>query len=77
MTQQSHKFWMVWSPQGRSPTYQHLSRWDADFEARRLAEKNPGCQFFVLKAVHGFQRPTAEALPIVIKGKHPDAEIPF
>lgn len=50
-----HGFWMVWSPEGRSPTVAHPYRSDADQEARRLAEENPGRHFFVLQSVEGYK----------------------
>ncbi len=45
------RFWMVWNPQGRAPTYRHNSRAAADAEASRLSSANPGRVFVVLKAV--------------------------
>ena len=47
------RFWMVWNPHGRAPTYRHYSRASADSEAARLAARNPGAVFFVLKMVGG------------------------
>jgi hypothetical protein len=47
-------FWLVWSPQGNSPTHQHETRQLADREAERLARTNPGRYFIVLQAVSGF-----------------------
>lgn len=43
-------FWMVWSPNGRAPTYQHSSADSAEREVERLARANPGQAFFVLMA---------------------------
>jgi hypothetical protein len=48
---QIDKFWMVYSPQGRAPTYQHGTPNDAKKEAERLAALSPGQQFFVLEAI--------------------------
>ena len=45
------RFYMVWSPQGRAPTYRHRTYHDAKTEARRLARLNPGGQFIVLGAL--------------------------
>lgn len=42
-------FWVVWCPQGSSPTVKHLSRAEATREAERLAAKHPGHEFFVLR----------------------------
>ncbi len=58
------KFWFVWNPNGRAPSYHHASRQSADEEAKRLAEKNPGHQFIVLKSVGGFEAPRPDVRPI-------------
>ena len=71
------KFWMIWSPQGRAPTYQHTSRVSADTEADRLAKANPGSEFFVLKAVGGRTASEPEVQQINITNKQWDDGIPF
>lgn len=53
MVEPRTKFWMVWCPQGGPPTVRHGSRESAEAEATRLAGKNPGREFFILKAVGG------------------------
>lgn len=62
MTENVEKFWMVWNPNGRAPTYRHDSKESATREAERLARANPEQTFIVLKAVGGFicriQEPT-------------------
>lgn len=46
------KFWLVWCPTGlRPPSHRHDTEESAEREARRLAELNPGRQFFVLAAL--------------------------
>lgn len=52
-THAARRFWMVWNPHGRAPTYKHFSRADAEKEAERLAHNNPSQSFYVLKAVGG------------------------
>lgn len=47
---ETERFWLVWSPEGGSPTYRHAVRSSAVNEAERLARKAPGRQFFVLEA---------------------------
>lgn len=47
----SKKFWLVWSPQGRAPTYQHDTMMSAANEAERLAKQCPGAQFHVLEMI--------------------------
>ncbi len=44
-------FWFVWNPDGRSPTFRHLSEDNAVTEAERLARLNPGETFVVLESV--------------------------
>ena len=47
------KFWMVYSPQGKSPpSVRHETKKLAYAEASRLAGILPGHDFYVLKAVH-------------------------
>lgn len=45
------EFFMVWNPQGRSPTHRHDEFELAEREAKRLAELCPGQEFFILQAV--------------------------
>ena len=44
-------FWLVWNPDGRSPTHKHPSESSAINEAERLARFNPGATFIVLESV--------------------------
>lgn len=44
-------FWLVWNPNGHSPTCKHPTRDSADHEAARLARLNPGQVFYVLEPV--------------------------
>lgn len=41
-------FWLVWNEYGRSPTFKHPYKEDAEGEAARLALANPGSEFHVL-----------------------------
>lgn len=43
-----HDFYVVWNPQGRTPTYKHSTEELARTEAERLARNNPGQQFYVM-----------------------------
>ena len=45
------KFWLVWNPSRHKPVRQHTSLNVAVEEAKRLAEKHPGQQFFILRAI--------------------------
>lgn len=47
-------FWMVWSPQGDSPTVRHATSQKAATEAGRLAHCHPGKEFYVLEATESF-----------------------
>jgi len=48
---QDVKFWMVWNPNRRVPTYRHATEHGATQEAERLAALNPGERFYVLVAL--------------------------
>ena len=48
------RFWLVWRSGGSAPTFKHFSKEEAEKEAGRLALKEPGAVFFVVKAVSGF-----------------------
>ncbi|MEL6362376.1 MAG: hypothetical protein AAFR21_14965 [Pseudomonadota bacterium] len=59
------KFWFVWNPQGNNPRHMHGSKESAEAEARRLAQKNRGQQFFVLRSVSGFTVELPPPPPII------------
>ncbi len=44
------KFWMVWNPSGRAPTFKHETEVQAEGEAKRLASLHRGQSFFILEA---------------------------
>lgn len=44
-------FWIVWNPQGRTPTKMHSTRDKAVREAERLARINKSERFIVLQSV--------------------------
>lgn len=44
-------FYLVWNPQGHSPTHKHDTQHDAEHEAQRLARLNPEQTFFVLEPI--------------------------
>lgn len=46
-------FYMVWRGGGLNPTVRHENIDKAREEARRLAQSEPGIEFFVLRAVEG------------------------
>lgn len=74
---QTEKFWMVWSPQGSRPTRRHYTRESADTEASRLANANPGTEFFTLKAVQGVVADKPRLRLIKFNKYDPTSEIPF
>lgn len=53
-------FFLVWNPEGRSPTYRHATIGEATKEAERLAAKHPGT-FFVLAVVGSARMTTLES----------------
>lgn len=44
-------FWVVWNPGHGNPSMRHSSDKEARGEAERLAERNPGQKFYVLRGV--------------------------
>lgn len=44
-------FWLVWEPQNGYTKNRHGYQPDAKIEAERLAERNPGKEYFVLQAL--------------------------
>lgn len=44
-------FYLVWNPQAGTPTYRHETEDSAISEAKRLAAKNPGQEFFVMASI--------------------------
>ena len=67
-------FWMVWSPQGDSPTMRHATRDAADAEAERLAKANTGRQFYVLLSTTMYEanvvRRVELTLPLALQVNH-------
>ncbi len=57
-------FWMVWDPQGRSPSHRHSSRDAAEAEAKRLAAMVPEHSFVVLEALHAYRVKRPEPPPV-------------
>lgn len=53
-------FWMVWNPEGHSPTFRHREETSAVTEADRLARANPGQMFIVLMAVRAVRKTDTE-----------------
>lgn len=50
-----HKFWLVWNPNGRAPTYRHLTAESAKQEAARLARSNHSDTFCVMECIGAVQ----------------------
>jgi hypothetical protein len=53
-------FWLVWGENTLSVTNKHLNRGSAEAEALRLAEQNPGGNFFVVEPVVRFRKVSVE-----------------
>lgn len=47
-------YWLVHNPTRAAPSIRHTSADDATTEARRLAQKQPGETFYVLKVVYAY-----------------------
>lgn len=79
MAEDRVKFWMVWAPAGRAPTYKHHSKESAVLEAQRLAKLNPNSDFYVLKAVGGAvaESPAVKPIQMVAQREPLDKDIPF
>ena len=45
------RFWMVWNPGNRAPSFKHKTQDAAKQEAERLAKLHPGKEFVVLQSV--------------------------
>lgn len=73
------KFWVVWNPEGRSPTYRHFTKKSAQDEAERLANQCPGQTFTVLAAVDAYRAEVSPAKAVKIARPKPEADdgIPF
>lgn len=78
------RFYMVWNPHGRAPTYRHPTYQVAKEEARRLARENPGNRFIVLGALsfHATRDPVEDhefigSLTIPQQPEYDDPDVPF
>lgn len=49
-------FWVVWCPSGGPPRKRYDFEPDAVREAARLANQEPGTEFFVLRSTHHVKR---------------------
>jgi hypothetical protein len=47
--------YIVWNPAGENPQKQHDSCEEARREAKRLADKNKGSVFFILRAIESIE----------------------
>jgi hypothetical protein len=56
-------FWFVWSKHGHLPRVTHHTEAAAVREAERLARKNPGRKFIVLRAEHKLSLPAEQKEP--------------
>ncbi len=65
-------FWLVWNPNGKSPTYRHHSEASAVAESERLASAYPGETFIVLESICG--RRVDNMLCIVMRS---GSDVPF
>ena len=68
------RFFMVWNPTGRPPSYKHRDRDSAEAEAQRLALQNPGQKFVVMASLCEYTK--VEIQKTMHRGKFED-DIPF
>lgn len=66
-------FWLVWCEDGGEPRAKHLTHEVALAEAKRLADRNPGHRFFVMRPVHFAIRQA----PVVVQEITDDDMVPF
>jgi hypothetical protein len=74
------EFWMVYGEGCGAPTYKHDTADSARQEAARLAERNPGTAFYVLKARYAVQanKPQPTGWKLTKRRTDPDDDgIPF
>lgn len=75
------KFWMVWNPTRRPPSFRHMTKTAARDEAKRLSSQTPGELFIVLAAVDAFLSPIGPVANVPLRKATADeildSEIPF
>jgi hypothetical protein len=49
-------FYLVWNPEGHSPTHRHDTQDEAEREAKRLARLCPEHTFFVLQPISAMKK---------------------
>jgi len=67
-------FWMVYGDGQGAPTAKHASRGIAETEAKRLARRNPGIEFFVLETISRAKKYDVE---LVRLDRRLEDELPF
>lgn len=48
-------FYIIYSPQGGAPHKQHITIKEAEEEAKRLASKNQGREFIIMRSQWGYK----------------------
>lgn len=54
MNEQNQPFFLIWNPDGKSPTVKHQTFQSARREAERLARNNRGHRFIVMASMEAF-----------------------
>lgn len=67
-------FWIVWNPQGRTPTREHDTKRSAENEAERLALAHRGQRFIVLQSIGEFVVDDVQKIRHVVED---GSDIPF
>ena len=52
----TEKFYMIYNPNGHTPKWRHMSRKEAEAEAKRLCNKEPDQKFYILEAQDVFYK---------------------
>lgn len=65
MPNQDSKFWIIWNPSGKNPSFRHSTKESADTEAHRLASLHKGNVFYVLEGVERFESSTVKKTSLI------------
>jgi hypothetical protein len=76
MNNKQPPFYLVWNPEGHSPTFKHNTQQDAEREAQRLARICPEQTFFVLEPVSAARKRDVD-IERFDRQHELDDEIPF
>ena len=70
-------FWLVWREGSRDVGYKHATRTEADDEAKRLADENPGWLFYVTKTCTAYARPIGDIKKLKLQPMENSRNTPY